>query len=61
MGEKFLNDFLRGKDIRKCVYNGGNSFEGNQARKLLLKIDILEREVTAILFAVQRNQRIVQC
>ena len=28
-----------------CVYQGSNSFEGNQARKLLQYVDKLERDV----------------
>ena len=44
-GEKFMNDFLKREDISKCVYQGSNSFEGNQARKLLQSVDKLERDV----------------
>ena len=44
-GEKFINDFLKREDISKCVYQGSNSFEGNQARKLLQSVDKLERDV----------------
>ena len=44
-GEQFMNDFLKREDISKCVYQGSNSFEGNQARKLLQSVDKLERDV----------------
>ena len=44
-GEKFINDFLKREDISKCVYQGSNSFEGNQARKLLQSVDKLERDI----------------
>ena len=33
--KEFMNNFLKREDISKCVYQGSNSFEGNQARKLL--------------------------
>ena len=45
VGEMFMNDFLKRGDISKCVYQGSNSFEGNQARKLLQSVDKLERDV----------------
>ena len=44
-GETFMNAFLKREDISKCVYQGSNSFEGNQARKLLQRVDKLERDV----------------
>ena len=44
-GEKFVTDFLRKEDISRCVYQGSRSFEGNQARKLLVNVDRLERSV----------------
>ena len=44
-GEKFINDFLKREDISKCIYQGSNSFEGNQAQKLLQYVDPLERDV----------------
>ena len=34
-GKKFVNTFLKANNIQKCVYQGSESFEGNQARKLL--------------------------
>ena len=40
-----MNNFLKREDISKCVYQGSNSFEGNQARKLLQRVDKLERDV----------------
>lgn len=49
-GEKFMNDFLKREDISKCVYQGSNSFEGNQARKLLQSVDKLERDVKSLDF-----------
>ena len=49
-GEKFMNDFLKREDISKCVYQGSNSFEGNQARKLLQRVDQLERDVQKLDF-----------
>ena len=48
-GEKFINEFLRREDISKCVYQGSNSFEGNQARKLLQCVDKLDRDVKNLL------------
>ena len=48
-GEKFMNEFLKREDISKCVYQGSNSFEGNQARKLLKCVDKLERDVKHLL------------
>ena len=50
IGEKFINDFLKRQDISKCVYQGSNSFEGNQARKLLQRVDQLERDVQQLDF-----------
>ena len=44
-GERFIDNFLKREDISKCVYQGSNSFEGNQARKLLKCVDKLERDV----------------
>ena len=44
-GKKFVDEFLKSEDISKCVYQGSNSFEGNQARKLLKRVDKLERLV----------------
>ena len=49
LGERFINDFLKREDITKCVYQGSNSFEGNQARKLLKCVDKLERDVKILL------------
>ena len=34
-GKKFVNTFLKANNIQKCVYQGSESFEGNQAQKLL--------------------------
>ena len=48
-GERFINEFLKREDISKCVYQGSNSFEGNQARKLLKCCDKLERDVKNLL------------
>ena len=47
---KFMNDFLKREDISKCVYQGSNSFKGNQARKLLRVVDTLERDVKTLNF-----------
>ena len=44
-GTKFMNHFHQREDVRKCVYQGSNSYEGNQAKKLLEKADILERDI----------------
>ena len=49
-GELFINNFLKREDISKCVYQGSNSFEGNQARKLLQRVDKLERDVKNLNF-----------
>ena len=49
-GEKFVNAFLKREDISKCVYQGSNSFEGNQARKLLQRGDKLDRDVKELDF-----------
>ena len=48
-GQAFIDNFLKREDIRKCVYRGSNSFEGNQARKLLKCSDRLERDVRNML------------
>ena len=34
-GKLFVDNFLKKNNIKKCVYKGSKSFEGNQARKLL--------------------------
>ena len=47
-GEKFVNDFLKVENIHKCVYQGSNSFEGNQARKLLKKVKELKEAVMVL-------------
>ena len=44
-GERFVTEFLKKEDISRCVYQGSRSFEGNQARKLLMSVDKLERSV----------------
>ena len=44
-GEEFVNVFLKKENISKCVYQGCNSFEGTQARKLLKKVNELEEAV----------------
>ena len=49
-GKKFLDNFFKAQDIRKCVYQGSNSFEGNQARKVLQKVDMLEQDVKKLDF-----------
>ena len=49
-GEKFINNFLKREEISKCVYQGSNSFEGNQAQKLLQCVDSLERDVKMLDF-----------
>ena len=41
-GEKFVDNFLKKENIRKCAYQGSNNFEGNQAQELLKKCDQLE-------------------
>ena len=38
-GKAFMDQWLKDKDIRKCVYQGSASFEGNQAEKLLMNVD----------------------
>ena len=40
-----MNGYLEREDIARCVYQGSRRFEGNQAHKLLMKIDILERDI----------------
>ena len=40
-----MDDFFKKYDIRKTVYRGGMSFEGNQARKVLKSVDKLERDI----------------
>ena len=44
-GDNFLDDFFKRYDIKKTVYRGGMSFEGNQARKVLKSVDKLERDI----------------
>ena len=44
-GQTFVNGYLEREDIARCVYQGSRGFEGNQAYKLLMKIDILERDI----------------
>ena len=44
-GQTFVNGYLEREDIARCVYQGSRGFEGNQAHKLLMKIDILERDI----------------
>ena len=34
-GRLFVDKFLEAMNIKRCVYQGSESFEGNQARKLL--------------------------
>ena len=34
-GKLFFDKFLKDMNIKRCVYQGSESFEGNQARKLL--------------------------
>ena len=41
-GKDFMNAWLKKKGIRRCVYQGSASFEGNQADKLLRSVDSLE-------------------
>ena len=43
--QAFVNGYLEREDIARCVYQGSRGFEGNQAHKLLMKIDILERDI----------------
>ena len=44
-GKDFMNSWLKKEVIRRCVYQGSASFEGNQAEKLLKKVDSLEEAV----------------
>ena len=44
-GQIFMIGYLEREDISRCVYQGSRGFEGNQAHKLLMKIDILERDI----------------
>ena len=46
-GELWVREFLRRENCSKASYHGTNSFEGNQARSLLRKADILERDILA--------------
>ena len=41
-GQECVNNFLLQENIKKCVYQGSQSYEGNQARKILDKIESLE-------------------
>ena len=58
-----MNGYLEREDIARCVYQGSRGFEGNQAHKLLMKIDILERDImkmdleTIHLYSVLENLR----
>ena len=38
-GKEFLNQWLNKEDIRRCVYQGSASFEGNQCQKILSRAD----------------------
>ena len=44
-GKDFMNAWLKKKGVRRCVYQGSASFEGNQADKLLKSVDSLEQAV----------------
>lgn len=46
-GKDFMNAWLKKKGIRRCVYQGSASFEGNQAESLMTNIDSLEERVMA--------------
>ena len=46
-GELWVREFLRRENCSKASYHGTNSFEGNQARSLLRKADILKRDILA--------------
>ena len=38
-GKEFVDQWLKKEDIRRCVYQGSASFEGNQCKKILLRAD----------------------
>ena len=40
-GRKFIDKFLHVNNIQRCVYQGSESFEGNQARKILKVMSII--------------------
>ena len=44
-GRQLVDKFLDANNIKRCVYQGSESFEGNQARKILKSVYSLRRSV----------------
>ena len=54
-GHSFIDKLLKVRNIRRCVYEGSASFEGNQAKKILQKVVSLENYCTTQSSEIYKN------